>query len=119
MKNDVLAALPAITGIASYITGMTYSIELRSGSIIAKVTITIPNSDTSVSRAAVATAAASVVASVTLSPISVIVDGQTVTSTGARLVVATASGAMGLASFSVGGMAVVILANLIRPFVYF
>jgi len=31
----------------------------------------------------------------------------------------TASGAMGLASFTAGGMAVVILANLIRPFVYF
>jgi len=80
MKSDVLAALPALTGI-------TYNIELLSGSIIAKVTITGTGNTENAATRAVAT-----------TPISVVVDGQTVTSTGAAVVaVGSASGAEGLA----------------------
>jgi hypothetical protein len=107
MKADVLAALPAAP------TGVTYSVTLLSGSIIAKVTIT-GTGDT-------AAAAQTMKTTVNANALSVTVGGQPVTSTGAAVESpsGTASGAVGLASFTAGGMAVFILANLIRPFVNF
>merc|ERR1719331_2582755 len=66
MKEAVKAALPVISGI-------TYSIELRSGSIIAKVTIT---------GTSTAAAAQQLKTTVTATPLSMVVGGQTYTSTG-------------------------------------
>merc|ERR1719331_3579169 len=66
MKDAVKAALPVISGI-------TYSVELRSGSIIAKVTIT---------GTSTAAAAQQVKTTVTATPLSVVVNGQTYASTG-------------------------------------
>jgi len=66
MKDAVKAALPVISGI-------TYSIELRSGSIIAKVTIT---------GTSTAAAAQQLKTTVTATPLSMVVGGQTYTSTG-------------------------------------
>jgi coproporphyrinogen III oxidase len=71
MKDAVKAGLPVISGV-------TYSVELRSGSIIAKVTLT--------GAGASAVAAEQVKTTVTATPISVTVSGQTFTSTGVVLV---------------------------------
>jgi len=71
MKDAVKAALPVISGV-------TYSVELRSGSIIAKVTLT--------GAGASAVAAEQVKTTVTATPLSVTVSGQTFTSTGVVLV---------------------------------
>merc|ERR1719439_509155 len=65
MKDAVKAALPVISGI-------TYSVELRSGSIIAKVTIT---------GTSTAAAAQQVETTVAATPLSIVVNGQTYTST--------------------------------------
>jgi hypothetical protein len=73
MKDAVKAALPVISGV-------TYSVELRSGSIIAKVTLT--------GAGASAVAAEQVKTTVTATPLSVTVSGQpsqTLTSTGVVL----------------------------------
>merc|ERR1719399_443293 len=71
MKDAVKAALPVISGV-------TYSVELRSGSIIAKVTLT--------GAGANAVAAEQLKTTVTATPLSVTVSGQTFTSTGVVLV---------------------------------
>jgi hypothetical protein len=73
MKDAVKAALPVISGV-------TYSVELRSGSIIAKVTLTGVGAN--------AVAAEQVKTTVTATPLSVTVSGQpsqTLTSTGVVL----------------------------------
>jgi hypothetical protein len=74
MKDAVKAGLPVISGV-------TYSVELRSGSIIAKVTLTGVGAN--------AVAAEQVKTTVTATPLSVTVSGQpsqTLTSTGVVLV---------------------------------